>query len=215
MTTVTPIETRLARMLAARIAVVMRGGDPAVVRLLGHALARGGFECVEVTLTVPGALELIKILAAELPEAMIGAGTVTTAYDARACIEAGAQFIVSPIAAMDIIRPCREVGVVCIPAGMTPTEIHLGWLQGGHVVKVFPAGTAGGPAFIKALRGPFPEIPLWVSGALLSSEAPAYFAAGVQLVGLNAAEIPAALIAAGDWDGVAVAAAAMLARARG
>jgi 2-dehydro-3-deoxyphosphogluconate aldolase/(4S)-4-hydroxy-2-oxoglutarate aldolase len=140
---------------------------------------------------------------------MIGAGTVTTAHDARAAIDAGAQFVVSPIVALDIIRPCREGGVVCIPAGMTPTEIHAGWLNGGHVVKVFPAATNGGPAFIKALRGPFPEIPLWVSGGVLAADAPAYFAAGVQLVGLNAAEIPAALIDAADWAGVSARAQAL------
>jgi 2-dehydro-3-deoxyphosphogluconate aldolase/(4S)-4-hydroxy-2-oxoglutarate aldolase len=200
-------------MFAARVAMVMRGADSERVRLLAHALARGGFECIEVTLTVPGAVALIKTLCAELPERMIGAGTVTTAHDARACIDAGAQFLVSPVVALDIIRPAREAGVVCIPAGMTPTEIHSAWINGGHVVKVFPAGTAGGPAYIRALRGPLPDIPLWVSGALTAADAPAYFAAGVQLVGLNAAEIPAAAIDAGDWDAVAEHARALKARA--
>lgn len=209
-----PIESRLNRMFAARAAMVMRGSDPRKVHGLALALARGGIECIEVTMTVPGAIDLIKALTAECGErAMIGAGTVTTAHDARACIDAGAQFVVSPIVATDIIRPCREAGVVCIPAGMTPTEIHTGWLMGGHVVKVFPAGTAGGPAFIRALRGPFPDIPLWVSGAVAAADAPAYFAAGVQLVGLNANEIPAALIDAGDWDAVAQTAAALRAKA--
>ncbi len=199
----TPLDARVGRMFAARIAIVMRGSDPARVRLLAHALARGGFDCIEVTMTVPGSIELIKTLTAELPAHMIGAGTVTAAHDARACIDAGAQFLVSPIAALDIIRPAREAGVVCIPAGMTPTEIHSAWINGGHVVKVFPAGTAGGPAYIRALRGPLPDIPLWVSGAVTAADAPAYFAAGVQLVGLNAAEIPAEVIAANDWDAVA------------
>jgi 2-dehydro-3-deoxyphosphogluconate aldolase / (4S)-4-hydroxy-2-oxoglutarate aldolase len=205
----TPLETRLHRMFAARCAMVMRGSDPTQVAGLARALVRAGFECVEVTLTVPGALDLIKQLAVELPTTMIGAGTVLTAHDARAAIDAGAQFVVSPIVALDIIRPCREAGVVCIPAGMTPTEIHSAWLNGGHVVKVFPAGAAGGPAFIKALRGPFPELPLWVSGALSAADAPAYFAAGAQLVGLNANEIPADLIASQAWDDVVTRAAVL------
>lgn len=209
-----PIQTRFNRMLREKAAMVMRGSDARKVHDLALALARGGVACIEVTMTVPGAIDLVKTLAAELPEAMIGAGTVTTAHDARACIDAGAQFVVSPIAATDIIRPCRESGVVAIPAGMTPTEIHTGWLMGGHVVKVFPAGTAGGPAFIRALRGPFPEIPLWVSGAVTSADAPEYFKAGVQLVGLNANEIPAALLESGDWAAVSTHAAGMLARAR-
>ena len=208
------IESRIARMFATRCAMVMRGKDPAAVHGLAHALARAGVECIEVTMTVPGAIDLIKQLAVDLPAAMIGAGTVTTAHDARACIEAGAQFVVSPVVALDIIRPCREGGAVCIPAGMTPTEIHSAWLNGAHVVKVFPAGAAGGPAFVKALRGPFPDIPLWVSGMVLAADAPEYFRAGVQLVGLNAAEIPASLISASDWDAVAAHAGRMLQTAR-
>jgi 2-dehydro-3-deoxyphosphogluconate aldolase/(4S)-4-hydroxy-2-oxoglutarate aldolase len=96
---------------------------------------------------------------------------------------------------------------------MTPTEIHSAWLNGGHVVKVFPAAPAGGPAFLRALRGPFPEIPLWVSGGVTAADAPAYFAAGAQLVGLNANEIPADLIRAGAWDDVAARAADLKAAA--
>jgi len=207
------IQHNLETMLRARAAVVMRGNDPRKVHGAAHALARGGFVCIEVTMTVPGAVDLVRQLSTELPNAMIGAGTVTTAHDALACIEAGAQFVVSPIVAVDIIRPCREAGVVCIPAGMTPTEIHAGWLAGGHVVKIFPAAPIGGTAFVRALRGPFPHIPLWVSGGVKASESQAYFEAGAQLVGLNASEIHSALVDAGDWDAVAAEAAAMRARA--
>ena len=207
------IQSRLQFMLGRKAAVVMRGSDPRKVHETAHALARGGFACIEVTMTVPGAVDLIRQLTTELPNAMIGAGTVTTAHDALACIEAGAQFVVSPVVATDIIRPCREAGVVCIPAGMTPTEIYTAWLAGGTVVKIFPAAPIGGTAFVRALRGPFPDIPLWVSGGVKASEAQAYFEAGAQLVGLNAAESPAALIDAGEWDAVSGEAAAMLVRA--
>ena len=207
------IQSRLQHMLHTKAAVVMRGSDPHKVGGLARALVSGGFTCIEVTLTVPGAVDLIRDLAAEMPDVMIGAGTVTTAHDALACIEAGAQFVVSPIVAIDIIRPCREAGVVCIPAGMTPTEIHAAWLAGGHVVKIFPAAPIGGTAFVRALRGPFPDIPLWVSGGVKAAESQSYFEAGAQLVGLNASEIPAALIDAEDWNAVIVEAAAMRTRA--
>jgi 2-dehydro-3-deoxyphosphogluconate aldolase/(4S)-4-hydroxy-2-oxoglutarate aldolase len=210
-----PIEERLRAMLAAQIVAIIRVPQPETAHHVAHALFRGGFTCVEVTLSGPGAVDMIKQLSAEAPTgALIGAGTVTSAADARACIEAGAQFIVSPVCETDIIRPCREAGVVAIPAGLTPTEILRAWRLGAHVVKVFPAGSVGGPAYIKAVRGPLPEIPLWVSGLVQPCEAQAYLAAGVQIVGLNANALPQALIDANDWDGVTEAARGILHEAR-
>jgi 2-dehydro-3-deoxyphosphogluconate aldolase/(4S)-4-hydroxy-2-oxoglutarate aldolase len=206
-----PIEERLRAMFAAQVVAIIRVPQPETAHHIAHALLKGGFKCVEVTLSVPGAVDVIKQLSAEAPEDVrIGAGTVTSAADARLCIEAGAQFIVSPVCETDIIRPCREAGVVAIPAGLTPTEILHAWRLGAHVVKVFPAGSVGGPAYIKAVRGPLPEIPLWVSGMLTPAEAQAYLAAGTQIVGLNANALPQALIDAGDWDGLAAAAQKML-----
>ncbi len=167
-------------------------------------------------MTVPGAIDVIKDLCANAPEGvMIGAGTVTSAADARACIDAGAQFVVSPTCETDIIRPCREAGVVAIPAGMTPTEIQHAWRMGAHVVKVFPAGSVGGPAYIRAIRGPLPDMPLWVSGMVQPSEAQAYLAAGAQIVGLNAASLPQGPVEAGDWAAVAESVRVMVRDARG
>ena len=211
-----PIEQRLRTLFAEKIVVIIRTLQAESALHLAQALIAGGVHCVEVTMTVPGALDVIKALAANAPDGvLIGAGTVLGAADARACIEAGAQFVVSPTCETDIIRPCREAGVVAIPAGMTPTEIMLAWRVGAHVVKVFPAGAVGGPAYIKAVRGPLPEIPLWVSGLVQPSEAQAYLAAGAQIVGLNAASLPQASIDAGDWTVVAECARAMLREARG
>ena len=209
------IERRLRTLFQAQVVGIIRVADAECAVGLGRALIAGGFRCVEVTMTVAGALEAIKALAQEAPEGvMIGAGTVTSAAEARQCIEAGAQFLVSPICETDIIRPSREAGVVAIPAGMTPTEIVHAWRLGAHVVKVFPAGAIGGPAFIRAVRGPLPDIPLWVSGAVQPGETQAYLAAGAQLVGLNAGSLLGNPCAADNWDAVAGAARAMLRQAQ-
>lgn len=209
-------EKRIRTMFEEQVTAIIRVPQPETAVNLAHALLQAGFKCVEVTMTVPGALDVIKTLAEAAPEgSMIGAGTVTSAADARACIKAGAQFIVSPICEIDIIRPCREAGVVAIPAGLSATEIMTAWREGAHVVKVFPAGSVGGPAYIKTIRGPLPDIPLWVSGMLQPSETQAYLAAGAQIVGLNANALPQNLIDSGDWAGVTDAARAMLKEAFG
>lgn len=206
-----PLEHRLRTLFAEKIVAIIRVSDADRAMHLAHALIAGGFRCVEVTMTVPGAIDVIKALSADAPAGvLIGAGTVTGAAEAKQCIEAGAQFLVSPICETDIIRPCRDAGVVAIPAGMTPTEIVHAWRLGAHVVKVFPAGAIGGPNFIRALRGPLPDIPLWVSGLVQPGEAGEYLAAGAQLVGLNASALPQALLDAGDWPGVSEAARAMV-----
>lgn len=197
------IEQRLRTMFDAKVVVIIRVPQAERAKNLAQALIAGGVKCVEITLSVPGAIELIKDIAASAPEGvMIGAGTVTSAADARACIEAGAQFIVSPTCEVDIIRPSRDAGVVAIPAGMTPTEIQHAWRMGAHVVKVFPAGSVGGPNYIKAIRGPLTDMPLWVSGMVQPNETQAYLAAGAQIVGLNASSLPQYQVDAGDWAAV-------------
>lgn len=204
-------EQRLQRMFDARVVAIIRTQNADHALLMARALLEGGFRCVEITMNTPDALALIETLAREAPaEAMIGAGTVMSADQAQACIRAGAQFVVSPIAETAIIAPCREAGVVVIPAGLTPTEIVHMWRAGAHVVKVFPINAVGGPSYIRALRGPLPEVPLWVSGAVNPEETPTYLEAGVQLVGLNADHLPAALIREGDRAALAAAARALL-----
>ena len=213
---ISPIETRLRAMLAQQYVAIIRvnSGERAVKA--AEALARAGFKMIEVTMTVPGALDIIKDLAARNTDGvMIGAGTVMSAPDARQCIENGAQFIVSPICEPDIIRPCRDAGVVVIPAGLTPTEIVHAWRMGAHLVKVYPAGSVGGPAYIRALRGPLPDIPLWVSGMLTAREACEYLKAGVQLVGLGQELLPAGLMDANEWDALSQHARRLLVQARG
>ena len=211
------IESRLRRMLAERLVAIVRVNSQERAVNAAHALIRAGFKLIEITMTIPGAVDAIKTLSDSASEdVMIGAGTVMSGANARDCIAQGAQFIVSPICETDIIRPCREAGVVAIPAGLSATEIVHAWRLGSHVVKVFPVGTVGGPSYIKALRGPLPDIPLWVSGMIAPAQAGEYIAAGAQLVGLGSDQLlPTHLVEAGDWDGIVAHARALLLAARG
>ena len=202
-----PLEQRLQTMLSARLATVIRASSAETALSAADALIAAGFRLIEVTMTVPGAVEAIKELHRRVTERgqtdiIVGAGTVMSGADARRCIEAEAAFVVSPSCETDIIRPCRDSGVVAIPAGLTPTEIVHAWRLGAHFVKVFPAGSLGGPSYIKALRGPLPDIPLWVSGMVTAKEATQYFQAGAQLIGLGSELLPAHLVAANDWAAV-------------
>lgn len=218
--TMSPIETRLRAMLAQKYVAIIRVNSAERALKSAQALIQAGFRLIEVTMTVPGALDVIKDLAAQVNQnaaegVMIGAGTVMDAPDARRCIENGAQFVVSPICETDIIRPCRDAGVVAIPAGLTMTEIVHAWRMGAHVVKISPAGSVGGPAYIRAIRGPLPDIPLWVSGMVSAREAVDYMKAGVQLVGLGAELLPSAFMEVNDWGAISQHAQRLLLQARG
>jgi 2-dehydro-3-deoxyphosphogluconate aldolase/(4S)-4-hydroxy-2-oxoglutarate aldolase len=218
--TMSPIEARLRAMLAQKYVAIIRINSAERALRSAQALIQAGFRLIEVTMTVPGALDVIKDLAAQVNQnategVMIGAGTVMDAPDARRCIENGAQFVVSPICETDIIRPCRDAGVVAIPAGLTMTEIVHAWRMGAHVVKISPAGSVGGPAYIRAIRGPLPDIPLWVSGMVSAREAVDYMKAGVQLVGLGAELLPPALMEVNDWGEISRHAQRLLLQARG
>jgi 2-dehydro-3-deoxyphosphogluconate aldolase/(4S)-4-hydroxy-2-oxoglutarate aldolase len=214
--TMSPIETRIRGMFAEKYVAIIRVNSSEYALKGAQALMQAGFRMIEITLTIPGALDVIKDLAAQVSNAvMIGAGTVMNTPDALRCIENGAQFVVSPICETDIIRPCRDAGVVAIPAGLTMTEIVHAWRMGAHVVKISPAGSVGGPAYIRAIRGPLPEIPLWVSGMVTAREASDYLKAGVQLVGLGAELLPPALMDTNDWEAVSQHAQRLLLQARG
>src|SRR5439155_5536816 len=138
------------------IVAVIRLKDPDKLRAVVAALTAGGVRAVEVTMTVPGAVDLIREIAPELPSGvLIGGGTVTDAYTAQAVINAGAQFVVGPVFRTDVVRTCHEAGVAAIPGCFSPTEIFTAHECGADLVKVFPA-TMLGPQFIKDVRAPLP-----------------------------------------------------------
>ena len=148
------------------IVAVIRLRDPAKLRAVVDAIVAGGVRALEVTMTVPGAVELIRGLAPTLPEGfLLGAGTVIDAATARAVIDAGAQFVISPVFRREVIEACHERGVPAAPGCFTPTEILDAHEAGADIVKVFPA-TALGPQYIKDVRAPLPQVKLMPTGGM-------------------------------------------------
>jgi 2-dehydro-3-deoxyphosphogluconate aldolase/(4S)-4-hydroxy-2-oxoglutarate aldolase len=150
------------------------------------AVCAGGISIVEITMTVPGAIDVIRKLAEEIgAETLIGAGTVLEEQTARRCVEAGAQFIVSPALDLRTIAACREMDVVMIAGALTPTEIYTAWSAGSDLIKVFPAGALGGPSYFKSLKGPLPQIKLVPTGGVSLATAAAFIEAGAEALGVG------------------------------
>ncbi len=149
-----------------------------------EALRRGGIPVSEITMTVPGAISVIRDLMDQKDDRLIiGAGTVTDVQTCGAAIDAGCQFVVTPILDLEVIRLCRSKEVCIIGGALTPTEVHATFLAGADAVKVFPAKALGGPAYIRMLREPFPDIPLVPTGGVNLETLSAFFKAGALLVG--------------------------------
>jgi len=173
---------------------IVRSGVIAIARGLpadrliriGEGLARGGVGAFEVTLNSPGALDGIAALVERFgsEELLIGAGTVLSAEAAHAAADAGAAFLVSPVADPAVIEAARARGLPCFPGAFSPTEIVGAWRAGAAAVKLFPA-SAVGPSFIRELYGPLPEIPVIPTGGVTIETAPAFIAAGAVAVGLG------------------------------
>jgi len=152
-----------------------------------EAIKAGGVGVLEVTMTVPGAIGVIEKLAAAYgAEALIGAGTVLDPETARACIEAGAQFIVSPALNEATILFCRDKDVAIFPGALTPTEVVRAWNAGADAVKVFPAGAVGGASYLKALKAPLPQIELIPTGGVSLKTAADFIKAGAMALGVGA-----------------------------
>ena len=200
--TVTPANPRgtaVGRIEHAGIVAVIRLKDPAMLRPVVDAITEGGIRALEVTMTVPGAIELIRQLATELPpDCILGAGTVLDAETVRRVSDAGARFVVSPVFRLETIRACHEHGVASMPGCFTPTEILNAWDAGADVVKVFPA-TALGPGFFKDVRGPLPQVKLMPTGGVTLDNAGDWIRAGAVAVGVGTALLDATAIAAGDY----------------
>src|SRR5260370_16023143 len=155
---------QLQRVLDAGIVAVVRSPDSHRLVDVAKALAEGGVQVMEITFTVPNALEVIRQVKQQLGESiLLGAGTVLDTETARAALLAGAEFIVAPTLNLDVIRLCHRYDKLVMPGAFTPTEILTAWEAGADIVEVF-AGVVGGPAYIKALRGPLPQVRLMPTG---------------------------------------------------
>jgi 2-dehydro-3-deoxyphosphogluconate aldolase / (4S)-4-hydroxy-2-oxoglutarate aldolase len=152
-----------------------------------EAIRKGGVSVLEITMTVPGALSVIEQVSARYgSEVLVGAGTVLDPETARACILAGAQFVVSPAINLETIECCRRYGVAVLPGALTPTEVVKAWTAGADFVKVFPAGAVGGASYIKAIKAPLPQIELVPTGGVSLKTAADFIKAGASALGVGA-----------------------------
>jgi 2-dehydro-3-deoxyphosphogluconate aldolase/(4S)-4-hydroxy-2-oxoglutarate aldolase len=186
----------VAALEACGVVAVIRLKEAGALRAVVDALAAGGVLALEVTMTVPGAIGLIREIAPTLPpEIVLGAGTVLDAKTAEAAIEAGARYVVSPVFREEVLRTCHRFDVAAMPGCFTPTEILTAWDAGADVVKVFPA-TALGPGYFRDLRGPFPQLRLMPTGGISLANAGEWIRAGAVAIGAGTALVDAEAVAA-------------------
>ena len=151
------------------------------------AIREGGISILEITMTVPGAIGVIEQVSARYgSDALVGAGTVLDGETARACILAGARFVVSPSLNVETIEVCRRYGIAVMPGALTPTEVVQAWSAGADFVKVFPAGAVGGASYIKSLKAPLPQIELIPTGGVSLKTAADFIKAGASALGVGA-----------------------------
>jgi len=167
------------------IVPVIRASSAQEARFAAEAVWHGGIPIVEITMTVPGAVGVISELAKTNPEVLVGAGTVLDEESARKCADAGAQFLVSPGFDPATVAAAKELGVLVMAGALTPTEVISAWKAGADLVKVFPCGNLGGPNYIKALKGPLPQIPLVPTGGVNLETAAEYIRAGAAALGVG------------------------------
>ncbi len=176
---------------------VLRASSVETAHALVDAMMAGGATIVEVTMTVPNALALMRELKERYGDKLLmGSGTVTDAAQAQATIEAGAEFVVSPSLHLDVIAKTKELGKVSIPGALTPTEVITAWRAGADYVKVFPCSAMGGASYLKSLRAPFPELKLIPTGGVTLETAADFLKAGARALGVGADLVNSAAIAA-------------------
>jgi len=175
------------RALIERIGIVpvIRASSADEARFAAEAVWSGGIPIVEITMTVPGAVQVIAELVKTAPEMLVGAGTVLDEEAARKCADAGAQFLVTPGFDAETVVAARKMGLLIMAGALTPGEVMAAWKAGADFVKVFPCGNLGGPNYIRALRGPFPQVPLVPTGGVNLETAADYIRAGAAALGVG------------------------------
>ena len=165
---------------------VLRAESEEQALALASAIAAGGVTVLEVTMTVPGAIRVMRRLAEERPDILIGAGTVLDPETARMCILEGAQFVVSPALNVKTIEMCHRYGVAVLPGALTPTEIVTAWEAGADVVKIFPASALGGAKYLKSVKAPLPQVEMIPTGGVSQATAAEFLEAGAFALGVGA-----------------------------
>ena len=178
-------EEVLKKIVESGVVAVIRIKETRRLQKVIEAVRKGGVKAIEITMTVPNAVEIIRAMAVSKPDDIVlGAGTVTDVETAKAVIDAGAQFIVGPVLNLEIIKLCREHGIACMPGCYTPTEIFTAWQAGADVVKVFPA-TSLGPRYLKDIAGPFPQIKMMPTGGVSVDNVGEWITAGAIAAGIG------------------------------
>jgi 2-dehydro-3-deoxyphosphogluconate aldolase / (4S)-4-hydroxy-2-oxoglutarate aldolase len=176
----------LQRIREVGVLPVLRAGSAETALQLAEAIAAGGISALEITMTVPGAIGIIRQLVKDRPDLLIGAGTVLDPETARACILEGAKFVVSPALNLNTIAMCQRYSVAILPGALTPTEIVTAWSAGADIIKVFPANAMGGAKYLKSIKAPLPQIQLIPTGGVSLASAHEFLAAGAYALGVGA-----------------------------
>jgi 2-dehydro-3-deoxyphosphogluconate aldolase / (4S)-4-hydroxy-2-oxoglutarate aldolase len=187
------------RILDVGIIPVIRASTAGEAMLAVESVTAGGIPIAELTMTVPGAIEVIAHLVKTMgADAMIGAGTVLDAETARRCMDAGAQFIVSPGFDLETVTSARRQDTLVMAGALTPTEVITAWKAGSDFVKIFPCGNVGGARYIKALKGPLPQVPMVPTGGVNLETAADFIRAGADALGVGGELVPPAALKSGD-----------------
>jgi 2-dehydro-3-deoxyphosphogluconate aldolase/(4S)-4-hydroxy-2-oxoglutarate aldolase len=193
-------ESHLRQVLDSGIVAVVRSPDSRQLVEVTRALADGGVTVVEITMSVPHALDVLREVRQALGDrVLLGAGTVLDPETARAALLAGAEYLVAPTINLDVIHLCRRYGKLVMPGAFTPTEILTAWEAGADIVKVFPADVMG-PAFFKALRGPLPQVRLMPTGGVDLNTAADFLQAGACCLGVGGQLVEPKAVAERDFD---------------
>jgi len=187
----------LASLKEIGLVPVLRAESVEKALALAEAIAAGGVTVLEITMTVPGAIQVMRKLAEERPDILVGAGTVLDPETARACILEGAKFVVSPALNPKTIEMCHRYSVAVLPGALTPTEIVTAWEAGADVVKVFPASALGGAKYLSSVKAPLPQVELIPTGGVSLATAKDFLEAGAFALGVGADLVNAKAMAEG------------------
>ena len=190
------------RSIIERVGIVpvIRASSAEEARFAADCVAKGGVPIVEITMTVPGAVEVIRELVKSMPQVLVGAGTVLNEGSVRQCADAGAQFLVTPGFDAPTVAAARKLDLLIMAGALTPSEIMAASASGADFVKVFPCGSMGGPKYIQALRGPFPKVPFVPTGGVNVETAADYIRAGAAALGVGGEMISKDALKARDGD---------------
>jgi 2-dehydro-3-deoxyphosphogluconate aldolase/(4S)-4-hydroxy-2-oxoglutarate aldolase len=183
-----------ARIEEIGVVPAVRVSSADEARFAAEAVSRGGIPIVEITMTVPGAIEVISHLLKQIPEMIVGAGSILDVETARRCLDAGAQFLTTDGLDLGVVEFAVKQHVVVFPGTLTPTEVITAWKAGSDFVKVVPCAQLGGESYIRALRGPLPQVPLIAAGGVNQLTALNFILAGATALGVGRELIPSEAI---------------------